>query len=140
MPNRRTTIYLDDLDRQALSLVQARYGLSFSAVIRFALRTLANQLQHDQVSPEPPRADVHRNGSWALHPFATLVTPAVPLSSTVALASASAPQREEGEILTEKPRRTQEDLRHRTKELQTIGIPGSRLLRTGQMAGRDWET
>src|SRR5262245_22119718 len=90
MPNRRTTIYLDDFDRQALGLLQNRYGLSsFSAVIRFTLRTLASQLQHGQVSQEVPPPDFPPNGSESLPHSPAPVTPALPLSSTTTPALAS---------------------------------------------------
>ena len=41
---RRTTIWLTQLDREAIKIIKTKYGMKTdSAVIRFALRILASQ-------------------------------------------------------------------------------------------------
>jgi len=111
MANKRTTIYLDDQDRQALSLLQDRYGLStLSDVIRFTLRSMAAEPpQRSKVSQEPSLLDVCPNGSESLPHSPALVEPVFqPVGR--ALAAGSAPQEEEVVILVEKLQGTQEEL------------------------------
>jgi hypothetical protein len=124
MPSKRTTIYLDDCDRHASRLLQARYGLStLSDVIRFALRSLAaEQSQHGKVSQKPPGLNSLSLGSPPLPHLPKLEEPIAR-----APGDDSAPQDEEGIILTEKVRgtqdelaKTQEELHHTTEELQTL--------------------
>jgi hypothetical protein len=109
MPSKRTTIYLDDCDRHASRLLQARYGLStLSDVIRFALRSLAaEQSQHGKVSQKPPGLNSLSLGSPPLPHLPKLEEPIAR-----APGDDSAPQDELA--------KTQEELHHTTEELQTL--------------------
>jgi len=109
MPSKRTTIYLDDCDRHASRLLQARYGLStLSDVIRFALRSLAaEQSQHGKVSQKPPGLNSLSLGSPPLPHLPKLEEPIAR-----APGDDSAPQDELA--------KTQEQLHHTTEELQTL--------------------
>jgi hypothetical protein len=124
MPSKRTTIYLDDCDRHASRLLQARYGLStLSDVIRFALRSLAaEQSQHGKVSQKPPGLNSLSHGSPPLRHLRKLQEPIAK-----APGDDSAPQEEEGIILIEKVRgtqdelaKTQEELHHSLRELEAL--------------------
>jgi hypothetical protein len=103
MANKRTTIYLDDQDRQALSLLQDRYGLStLSDVIRFTLRSMAAEPpQHGEVLQELPLPDFRPNDSESL-PHSPALVESVFQPVGRALAAGSAPQEEEVVILVEK--------------------------------------
>jgi hypothetical protein len=111
MASKRTTIYLDDQDRQALSLLQDRYGLStLSDVIRFALRSMAAEPpQHGIVLQEPSLPDFRPNGSESL-PHSPALVELVSQPVGRALAAGSTPQEEEVAILVEKLQRAQEEL------------------------------
>src|SRR5262245_13498221 len=112
MPSKRTTIYLADRDRQALRLLQARYGMaSPSDVIRFALRTLAGQPERDQTAQEPSEVGVLSTGTepGQFSP-AVMQLGSQSVYRTSAAGSASVPQAEQVEILTEQLRGTQEEL------------------------------
>ncbi len=55
---KKTTVYLDESDYEALALIQEHYGTkSESAALRLALRLLADQLKKGGTSrvPRPPR-------------------------------------------------------------------------------------
>jgi len=149
MPSKRTTIYLDDRDRQALRLLQDRYGMaSLSDVIRFALRTLA--AEHGRVSQKPVRPDFGLTGSESLRHSPVLAEPnSLSVTSTAAPASALALQGEAVEILSEKLRgtqeelaltqeelaRTQDELRHTTKELQAVNLAMLEMSAASRSAG-----
>jgi hypothetical protein len=61
MAARRTTIYLEDKDRRALSFLQNRYGLAtLSDALRFSIRVVRDLAPHegehlDQLSPRNQR-------------------------------------------------------------------------------------
>src|SRR5262245_10908355 len=110
MAAKRTTIYLDDTDRHALTEIQARYGLStFSTALRFALRTMAALSSGKGGIPNPPRHGPHPDE-------AHLPQSSAPGRQGVMLLSSSGPpptplsQDKRLEFLTEELASTQEAL------------------------------
>src|SRR5262245_41910667 len=106
MPSKRTTIYIAETDRQALTALQDRYGLaSLSDAIRRAGRTLARQPEHLQTAQEEQLSSLHSN---RIQPCQ--FSPVVVETALSAAGPASVPQDEQVEILTEQLRGTQEEL------------------------------
>jgi hypothetical protein len=133
MTAKRTTIYLEEKDRHALTALQARYGMATqSDVIRFALRALAAQSERRVLPQEVPYQDLLSSGGQPLRhsPLTPLIPP--PMDSTSVLAPVSVDEdvvivheklegtQEELAVLQEELARTQEELNLTTQELQTL--------------------
>jgi len=133
MTTKRTTIYLDEKGRQALTALQARYGMATqSDVIRFALRALATLAERTVLPQEVPSQGLLANGERPL--WHSPLTPTIPppTGSVSVLAPVSTGEdvvilreklegtQEELVVLQEELARTQEELNLTTQELQTL--------------------
>ena len=142
MNTKRTTIYLDEKDRQALTTLQARYGMAtLSDVIRFALRTLAAQPEREGSFQETPFQGLplnneaqllqHLNEAQLQHLALTepvpwpisrdaIVIPGSPDEDVAFLNEKLQGTQEELAVVHEELTRTQEELNFTTQELQSL--------------------
>src|SRR5262245_53912559 len=133
MTTKRTTIYLDEKDRQALTTLQARYGMAtLSDVIRFALRTLAAQPEREGSFPETPSQGLPRNNEVQLLQLpltesvplpisrGAIVIPGPPDEDVALLNEKLQGTQEELAVVHEELARTQEELNCTTQELQSL--------------------
>jgi hypothetical protein len=133
MTAKRTTIYLDERDRQALATLQACYGMATqSDVIRFALRALATLAERAVLPQEVSYQGLLANGEQPRRHVPLTPTIPPPTGSVSVLAPVSADEdvvilheklegtQEELAVLQEELARTQEELNLTTRELQAL--------------------
>jgi hypothetical protein len=113
MTTKRTTIYLDDRDCQALSTLQAQYGLATrSDAIRFAVRAMAAQTPGERPSAVYPTgvSEAREGGAgwcWDEEKVEFLMDELTATQQALA-------QEQEGRV------RVQEELAGSQRELQTL--------------------